>query len=106
MGSPENESDRDDSEGQQHEVAVAKPFAVSKFEVTFEEWDACAAAAACPQVPDHWGRGKMPVINGNWIDAKQYVNWLKASRISLNQRPSTLTTSLMRAKPIPENRAQ
>ena len=31
MGSPENESDRDDSEGQQHEVAVAKPFAVSKF---------------------------------------------------------------------------
>lgn len=77
MGSPENESDRDDSEGQQHEVAVAKPFAVSKFEVTFEEWDACAAAAACPQVPDHWGRGKMPVINGNWIDAKQYVNWLR-----------------------------
>ena len=53
---------------------IAKPFAVSKFEVTFEEWDACAAAAACPRVPDHWGRGAMPVINVSWVDAKQYVD--------------------------------
>jgi Sulfatase-modifying factor enzyme 1 len=50
MGSPENEPDREASEGPRHEVTVAKPFAVSKFEVTFEEWDACAAAAACPRV--------------------------------------------------------
>jgi formylglycine-generating enzyme required for sulfatase activity len=61
MGSPENEPDREASEGPQHEVTVAKPFAVSKFEVTFEEWDACVAAAACPRVTDHWGRGAMPV---------------------------------------------
>ena len=76
MGSPENEPDREASEGPQHEVTVAKPFAVSKFEVTFEEWDACVAAAACPRVPDHWGRGEMPVINVSWGDAKQYVGWL------------------------------
>jgi formylglycine-generating enzyme required for sulfatase activity len=76
MGSPENESDRETSEGPQHEVTVAEPFAVSKFEVTFAEWDACVAAAACPQVADHWGRGKMPVINVSWRDAKQYVAWL------------------------------
>jgi formylglycine-generating enzyme required for sulfatase activity len=76
MGSPENESDRSASEGPQHEVTVAKPFAVSKFEVTFEEWDACVAAAACPRVTDHWGRGNMPVINVSWGDAKQYVGWL------------------------------
>jgi formylglycine-generating enzyme required for sulfatase activity len=76
MGSPENESDRSASEGPQHEVTVAKPFAVSKFEVTFEEWDACVAAAACPRVTDHWGGGKMPVINVSWGDAKQYVGWL------------------------------
>ena len=63
MGSPENESGREDSERPQHEVTIAKPFAVSKFEVTFEEWDACVAAAACPRVPDRWGRGEMPVIN-------------------------------------------
>jgi formylglycine-generating enzyme required for sulfatase activity len=76
MGSPENEPDREASEGPQHEVTVAQPFAVSKFEVTFEEWDACVAAARCPGVPDHWGRGRMPVINVSWRDAKQYVDWL------------------------------
>ena len=57
-------------------VPIAKPVAVSKFEVTFEEWDACAAAAACPRVPESWGRGEMPVINVSWVDAKQYVTWL------------------------------
>ena len=76
MGSPENEPDREASEGPQHEVTVAKPIAVSKFEVTFEEWDACVAAAACPRVPDHWGRGEMPVINVSWGEAKQYAGWL------------------------------
>jgi formylglycine-generating enzyme required for sulfatase activity len=79
MGSPENESDREASEGPPHEVTVAKPFTVSKFEVTFEEWDACVAAAACPRVPDRWGRGEMPVINVSWRDAKQYVGWLSQS---------------------------
>jgi formylglycine-generating enzyme required for sulfatase activity len=76
MGSPENESDRDASEGPAHDVTVSKPFAVSKFTVTFEEWDACVAASACPRVPDAWGRGDMPVINVSFSDAKQYVGWL------------------------------
>jgi formylglycine-generating enzyme required for sulfatase activity len=76
MGSPENELDRETSEGPQHEVTVAKPFAVSKFEMTFDEWDACVAAAACPRATDHWGRGAMPVINVSWSDAKKYVGWL------------------------------
>ena len=58
MGSPENEPDREASEGPRHEVTVSKPFAVSKFEVTFDEWDACVAAAACPRATDHWGRGR------------------------------------------------
>jgi hypothetical protein len=35
MGSLESESDRDASEGPPHEVTITKPFAVSKFEVTF-----------------------------------------------------------------------
>ena len=66
MGSPENEADRDGSEGPPHEVTIAKPFAISKFEGTFEEWDACVAAAACPRNPESWGRGEMPVINVSW----------------------------------------
>jgi formylglycine-generating enzyme required for sulfatase activity len=76
MGSPENEEGRYASEGPQHPVTIARPFAVSKFVVTFEEWDACVAAAACPQAAAPWGRGKMPAINVSWEDAKQYVRWL------------------------------
>ena len=77
MGSPESEPDRYPSEGPQHEVTIAKPFAVSKFEVTFAEWDACAAAAVCRQgVTDKWERKQMPVINVSWDDAKKYVDWL------------------------------
>lgn len=76
MGSPDNEMDRIDNEGPQHEVTIAKPFAVSRFEITFDDWDACTAAYVCVQVPDHWGRGKMPVINVSWDDAKQYAGWL------------------------------
>ena len=42
MGSPENESGRTSWEGPQHRVTFAKPFAVGKFAITFDEWDACA----------------------------------------------------------------
>jgi formylglycine-generating enzyme required for sulfatase activity/uncharacterized caspase-like protein len=76
MGSPKNEPGREASEGPQREVRIAKPFAVSKYEVTFAEWDACAAASACPHAAANWGRGQMPVINVSWDNAKQYVGWL------------------------------
>jgi formylglycine-generating enzyme required for sulfatase activity len=76
MGAPESETGRETSESPQHEVALAQPFAVSEFEVTFEEWDACVAAAGCPRVADRWGRGEMPAINVSWDDAKRYVGWL------------------------------
>ena len=52
-------------------------FAVSKFEVTFDEWDACVAVGGCAHVPDsNMGRGTQPVINVSWDDAQQYVAWL------------------------------
>jgi formylglycine-generating enzyme required for sulfatase activity len=77
MGSPESEKDRSSTEGPQHEVAIAKPFAVGKTEVTFAEWDTCVAAGACPKAPDvSWGRDNRPVINVSWDDAKQYTAWL------------------------------
>jgi formylglycine-generating enzyme required for sulfatase activity len=81
MGSPNGEKDRLPDEGPQHEVTIAKPFAVGKTEVTFAEWDACVAAGACAKVSDNtWGRGERPVINVSWEDAKEYTAWL--SRIT------------------------
>jgi len=76
MGSSERELDRRPAEGPQHEVTISAPLAVSKFEVTFAEWDACVTASACPSATDAWGRGDMPVINVSWDDARQYAGWL------------------------------
>jgi formylglycine-generating enzyme required for sulfatase activity len=78
MGSPRTEADRDKNEGPQRKVTIAKPFAVGKFEVTFAEWDACVAAGGCKQRPgdQSWGRGRRPVINVSWNDAREYGAWL------------------------------
>jgi formylglycine-generating enzyme required for sulfatase activity len=78
MGSPATEKDRSDDESPQHGVTIAKPFAVARFELTFDEWDACAAHGDCdPHITSSgWGRGRQPVINVSWDDAQQYVAWL------------------------------
>jgi formylglycine-generating enzyme required for sulfatase activity len=59
-------------------VTIEKQFAAGKFETTFEEWDACVLAGACKHSPNDqgWGRGRRPVINVSWEDAKEYVAWL------------------------------
>jgi formylglycine-generating enzyme required for sulfatase activity len=76
MGSRATEKGRYDHEGPQHKVAIAKPFAVSKFDVTFADWDTCVSVGGCPQTTDGgMGRGTKPVIYVNWGDAQQYVAW-------------------------------
>jgi hypothetical protein len=76
MGSPKTEHYRTDEEGPRHTVVIAKPFAVSKFEVTFEQWDVCVAVRGCRHVSDGGdGRGTQPVVNVSWDDAQQYVAW-------------------------------
>jgi formylglycine-generating enzyme required for sulfatase activity len=79
MGSPATEKGRW-NEGPQHSVAIPRPFAVSKFEVTFADWDACVAVGGCPHEnrasDGGWGRGRQPVIGMSWDDAQAYVAWL------------------------------
>ena len=76
MGSPESEKGHDQRESPQHQVTIARPFAVSKYLVTFDDWDACVAVGGCPQNSDSYGRGTMPAINVTWDDAERYVEWL------------------------------
>ena len=79
MGSPANELERFPDEGRQHTVTFARQFAVGRFALTFDEWDACVAEGGCNGYrPDDqgWGRGRRPVINVSWSDAEAYVAWL------------------------------
>ena len=79
MGSPESEEERYSDEGPQREVTFGQRFAVGRFAVTFEEWDACVADGGCNGYrPDDegWGRGRRPVINVSWDDAQAYAAWL------------------------------
>jgi formylglycine-generating enzyme required for sulfatase activity len=81
MGSQTTEAGGQSNELPQHLVTIAKPFAVSQYEVTFDDWDACAATADCNSfISDGgFGRGTRPVINVSWDDATHYVDWLSKS---------------------------
>jgi formylglycine-generating enzyme required for sulfatase activity len=84
MGSHKDEKGRSENEGPQRMVAIARPFAVSKFPVTFEEWDACLAdggSGGYKPSDNGWGRGRRPVINVSWEDTQNYVKWLSGKTL-------------------------
>ena len=59
-----------------HEVMIVRPFALSKYEVTFEDYD---HLTHLDKVDDEgWGRGRHPVINVSWDEATEYAAWLSA----------------------------
>jgi formylglycine-generating enzyme required for sulfatase activity len=76
MGSAPDDKQAKDNEHPQHEVTIGERFAVSRFEVTFHQWDNCVAYGACNRSGEQWGRGKQPAIYVSWDDAQQYVRWL------------------------------
>jgi formylglycine-generating enzyme required for sulfatase activity len=73
-----------------HRVTIARPFAIGRSEVTFDQWDDCVAGGGCSFKPDDrgWGRGTRPVINVSWNDARQYVDWLSATTGKRYRLPS------------------
>lgn len=79
VGSPETEVGRDDSVAPQRRVEISYPLAVSVYEVTIEEWDACANAGGCggSKTDDYgWGRGRRP-WTGPRSTAEKYLYWLQ-----------------------------
>jgi len=89
MGSPPSEPERNDDEGPQHQVQVPA-FELGKYEVTFDQWDACVSAGGCTHRPEDqgWGRGTRPVINISWDDAQGYVKWLNTQTGKQYRLPS------------------
>lgn len=58
------------------EVTI-KPFAIGKYEVTFEEYDRYVELTGARRPADEtWGRERRPVINVSWEDAMAYAKWL------------------------------
>ena len=77
MGSPDPSTWSFSQKNPAHTVKFSKPIAVSKFELTFDEWDTCVAYGDCTHVSDSgYGAGNRPVINVTWYDAQRYVTWL------------------------------
>jgi formylglycine-generating enzyme required for sulfatase activity len=60
-----------------HEVHLRRPFAVSRYEITFEQYDEFAKATGHGLPEDEgFGRGRRPVIRVSWNDAVDYAEWL------------------------------
>jgi formylglycine-generating enzyme required for sulfatase activity len=75
MGSPDTEWERDPDE-RQHLVTLSS-FRISRFPVTFSQYDAFCFASGRPMPDDHgWGRDNRPVISVNWFDACAFSDWL------------------------------
>ena len=60
-----------------HKVMIARPFALSKYEVTFEDYDKFTYPNKVDD--DGEGRGRRPVINVSWDDAMEYAAWLSGA---------------------------
>jgi formylglycine-generating enzyme required for sulfatase activity len=97
MGSPAGEKERLHSEGPQHVVTFAQPFAVGKFHVTVDQYKAFVQATGYTASPkceiyngDQWTEradrswrdpgfaqdGTHPVVCITWNDAKAYTDWI------------------------------
>ncbi|PHR87064.1 MAG: hypothetical protein COA78_37450 [Blastopirellula sp.] len=60
------------------DVNIRRSFAVSVTEISFYQWDFCAAQGACRSevVSGQWGRQDQPAIHVTWEDAQDYVSWI------------------------------
>lgn len=78
MGAPASDRGRCCLEWLVRRVKIGSFFALSRFEVTFSQWERCVEDGGCRYMPDDegWGRYSRPVINVSWEDANQYVEWL------------------------------
>jgi formylglycine-generating enzyme required for sulfatase activity len=60
-----------------HTVSIAKPFAIGRYPITFDEYDRFASARSRPSPNDKgWGRGRQPAIDVSCRDAVEYAKWL------------------------------
>ncbi|MEH2510988.1 formylglycine-generating enzyme required for sulfatase activity [Nitrobacteraceae bacterium AZCC 1564] len=79
MGTPANEVDRSKGEDPVHRVTIVKPFAVGRFAISFDDWDACLADGGCGGVRGNdngFGRGRLPAHGIRFNEVQSYLAWL------------------------------
>jgi formylglycine-generating enzyme required for sulfatase activity len=77
MGAAGDDKEAFEYEKPAHPVVFGKPFAIGKYEVTFEAYDKFAyATGRRPPSDSGFGGGKRPVINVSWDEAVKYAEWL------------------------------
>jgi formylglycine-generating enzyme required for sulfatase activity len=86
MGSPANTKSSAGDRGPSNKVTIPRAFAIGKYEVTYDEWQACRRAGGCR----HWmsNTGRKPVQGVGWHDAKEYVGWLSQNTAQNYRLPS------------------
>ena len=58
-------------------VVTLSAFKMSKYAITFDQYDMyCEAIGREKPEDEGWGRGKRPVINVSWFDAKAFADFL------------------------------
>lgn len=77
MGNPFEDVQKKDIETP-HQVTLSA-FKMSKYNITFEQFDEfCNITNRNKPDDEGWGRGKRPVINVSWYDAKSFADWVGA----------------------------
>jgi len=79
MGTPTSEPDRDVGEDPLHRVNIPRPFAVARFKISFDDWDACVADNGCDGIrgdDNGFGRGRLPAYGISFEVAKSYLAWI------------------------------
>ena len=86
MGCLSNDEDCRDLEKPVHEVTIGAPFALSVYELTFEDYDRFTYPNKVADAG--WGRERRPVVNVSWDDAQDYVEWLSSQTGAEYRLPS------------------
>ena len=72
-----------------HTVTISRRIAICQYPLTFEDYDLYVSAMGAERPgAQGWGRGRRPVINVNWHDAKGYAAWLSEQTGKTYRLPS------------------
>ena len=75
MGCLSNDDSCYETEFPVHEVTI-RSFALSKYEVTSAQWDACWSAGGCQGIGYSGKLNQLPMIYVSWEEAQSFVGWL------------------------------